>query len=402
MEQVIRREGWAKGIDNKSNTRDMPEGSVRDSVNFDPLTSGTLALRSDAVQKVAGTNIRGALAAGHHILLADGDTLKVFDTKTGATTALATIDSSGLFAGAELNGELFFCTTTQCLRYSPEKGLRRWGVPTVTTQPMPTVTDGGLAAGTYQLAMTWFDTATGEEGGTTLALSIMINDGQGLSVTLPAMTGYTPRLYVSHANGSTLYLQAAGDGTYLISSVDVGTARLQTMHYTHPTPFTYAAQHNSTIAFAHDRVMWLTDPMHPHLVSPSRSFFQFADDVGMVLSVNTGLYVSADKTWYISDVSSDSPAAREVFPFPAVPGSGAMTPDGRAGWMTPYGVCIGGEGGQVRLLSDDRFAPQLADKGSSGIVQWNGNQLFVTTMPGDRVNNGFVAQDYFEGEVIIP
>lgn len=402
MEQIIRREGWAKGIDNKSNTRDMPEGSVRDSVNFDPLVSGSLALRTDAAKLLEGTSIRGALSAGHHILVADGGALKVFDTKTGVTTTLATIDPSGTFAGAQLNGELFFSTTTQCLRYSPEKGLRNWGVPTVTAQPMPTVTIGGLAAGTYQLAMTWFDTTTGEEGGTTQALSILVEDGQGLSVTLPAKTGYVPRLYVSHVNGSTLYLQAYGEGTYQISTIDVSSPRLQTMHYTHPTPFTLAAQHNSTIAFAHDRVLWMTDPMYPHLVMPSKSFFQFADTVGMVLSVNTGLYVSADKTWYISDVSSDSPAAREVFPFPAVPGSGAMTPDGRAGWMTQYGVCIGGEGGQVQLLSDDRFAPQLADKGSSGIVQRNGNQLFVTTMPGNRTTSGLIARDYFEGEVIIP
>lgn len=401
MVDPIRREGWAGGINNKAHWRDMPEETVRDSVNFDPLESGSFALRSGAVLMAAGVNIRGALAVGEEILIADGPALKVYDLRTASTTAVASIDAEGLFNGSVLNEELFFCTTSRCYRYRSGL-LRPWGVPTVNYQPVPTLTTGGLLPGVYQLAMTWTDSESGEEGGTGSPIMVAVAAGKAVSITLPTLAGYTASLYVSPPDSSTLYRQFTGSGVFTVSVVDDSTARLQTMHLTSPQPFAHSTQLNSVLVMASGRVLWTTEAMRPHLCRPMSNFIQFADDITMVIAANDGVYVSADKTWFISGIEGEEPTLEEVFPFPAVEGTAVALPDGSAAWMTPYGIALSKSEGLAELISRENFVPELADKGSSGIVQNNGNQLVVTTMPGDRKHNPLAASDYYEAEIVLP
>lgn len=393
------RQGWSKGINNKAHWRDMPEGTVRDSVNMDPLNSGSYALRSSYEQVYAGGEIRGGVAVGDIILMADGEDLVHFDTRTGVATALRTIAGSGWFTGDVLNSELFFCTANETLRFK-DGVLRRWGVQDVLNQPVPTLTSGALQPGTYQLAMTWFDGV--DEGGTSGAIQIDVVEGQGLAVDLPALEGHTPRLYVSAVNGSTLYLQAEGAGRHLVARVDDSAPRLETMYMRAPNPGAHITQHNGVLAVAAGKHLWITHPMRPHLYRPMRDFFQFSADIGFVLSADGGIYVSADKTYFISGVEGDEPTSQVVLPYPSVAGSAVGLPDGRAAWMTRYGVATSTGPGQVELISQDNFVPELADTGSSGIVERNGNQMVVTTMSGGRGPNPLAASDYYEAEIVTP
>lgn len=400
MSKFVQQAGWPKGINNKANWRDMPDGFVRDAVNLDPLESGSMALRPGFDKRYAGTSVRGALAVGTHVLLADGSTLAVHDTATNATMSLATIAGAGLFVGAVLNEELFFCTENETLRYKAGV-LRTWGVPTVTAQPVPTLVAGALLAGVYQLAMTWVD-AYGDEGATTQAVNIAVGAGQALAVTLPAMTGYTPRLYISAVNGSTLYLQAEGAGAYKANAVDDSTSRLETMHHRAPTPGSAVVSHNGVIATADGSTLWVTNPMRPHLVDRATRFFQFPAPVNMVASASGGLYVGADKVYFIAGVETAEPEQTTVSEYPAVSGTAALLPDGRVVWMTAYGIAASGPRGTAELLSAANFVPELALSGGSGIVQNNGNQTVVTTMRGGKGPNPLAASDYYEAEIITP
>ena len=400
MSKFVQQAGWSKGINNKANWRDMPDGFVRDTVNLDPLESGSMALRPGFDRRYVGANVRGASAVGNHILLADGTTLSVHDTTINTTMSLATIAGAGLFAGAVLNDELFFCTENETLRY---KGgvLRPWGIPTVTTQPVPSLTAGALLPGVYQMAMTLVD-AYGDEGATTQAVNIAVGVGQAVAVTLPARAGYTPRLYVSAVNGSTLYLQADGAGAHKVNTVDDSTARLETMHHRGPTPCATIVSHNGVIAMADGPVLWLTNPMRPHLLDRATRFFQFSAPINMVASAEGGLYVGADKVYFISGVETSEPEQTTATEFPAVAGTAATLPDGRAVWMTAYGIAVSAPRGEAELLSAANFVPELALSGGSGIVQNNGNQTIVTTMRGGKGPNPLAASDYYEAEIITP
>lgn len=396
----MQQAGWAKGINNKANWRDLPDGFVRDTVNLDPLESGSMALRPGFDKRYAGANVRGALSVGNHVLLADGTTLAIHDTTTNSTMSLATIAGGGLFVGAVLNEELFFCTENETLRYKAGV-LRPWGVPTVTAQPVPSITSGALLHGVYQMAMTLVD-AYGDEGATTQAVNIAVGVGQALSVTLPPRAGYTPRLYVSAADGSTLYLQAEGAGAYKVNSVDDSTSRLETVHHRAPTPGSAVVSHNGVIATADGTAVWVTNPMRPHLVDRATRFFQFPAPVNMVASAGGGLYIGADKVYFIAGVETAEPEQTTVSEYPAVAGTAATLPDGRAVWMTAYGIAVSAPRGTAELVSGANFVPELALSGGSGIVQNNGNQTVVTTMRGGKGPNPLAASDYYEAEIITP
>jgi len=404
MSEFIQRENWAKGINNRDNSLDVAGGFVRDSVNVDHLSSGVVALRSGFQSVYTGTNVRGALGVGDYVLVADGEDLVAFNAASDSATVVGAIAGAGLFAGDVLNGELFFATENQCLRFK-QGVLRRWGVPTVTAQPVPSLTTGGLMPGTYQVAMTWMNDF-GEEGGTRGGVSITVAEGQAIEVTLPAMTGYTPRLYVSAVNGATFYLQDTGAGNKRVNSVRDDLERLETMHLREPVPSAQIVTQGSMMLMVDGSVLWNTMPMAPHLRQPMRGFAQFAEPIGFVGSVDDGAFVSADRTFFLRGVESDEPQLVEVQPTAGVPGTLTKVPttDGksssRVAWMTKDGLAIGSTGGAVELVSQANFAPQLAATGSSGIVVHNGNQQAVTVMRGGKGSNPLAASDSYEAEIV--
>lgn len=379
----------------------MPQGTVRDSVNLDPLPGGLYGLRAGYSLQVPGTDIRGALAVGSHILIADGAQLKVFDADTNTTTMLAGIAGTGRFAGDVWNEELFFCTENANYRYKAGV-LRDWGVTTVSSQPVPTLVAGGLLAGEYQCAVTFVD-AFGDEGGTNNPLVVTVPQGSGLQFTLPIPpTGGKVRLYVGNVQGGTLYLQYEGLGPYLCSTVVDDTARLETALLRAPVPADFICEHKGVIGLADGNTLWLTSPLRPHLRSAATRYFQFAAPIDCLISADGGLFVAADKTYFISAVETEQPVQADVFPFGAVRGSMTRAPDGSAAWMTQYGLARSNGQGKATLLSAERFVPELASKGRSGILERNGNQLVVTTMQRAKGENPLSASDYYEAEIVTP
>lgn len=401
MTEFVRRDGWPEGIDNRANWKDVPLNRVRDAVNVDALASGSMALRGGFDKVADGTEIRGAVACGDYIVMADGTDLKAYNTRTSTLQTIASIAGAGRFAGDVLNGELFFCTENQTLRFK-DGVVRAWGVPTPVSQPVPEVVAGGLLPGTYQCAITYMD-AAGEEGGTPMALTITVAEGKGLrfTITLPA-GAVKARLYISSVNGSELYLQYEGTGTYTANVVRDDTARLDTMFARGPVCGDFIAKHNACLCIAQGSILWLTLPMRPHLRNVAHRFFQYPAPIDAIVSVETGLYVLADKTYFITGVETAQPQQAVVFDFGGVYGSHTTTPDGDAIWMTQYGVAKGDGNGAVTLLSQARFVPELANRGGSGIVERNGNQMVVTTTRGPQSRNSLAASDYYETEVITP
>jgi hypothetical protein len=397
----VLRGPWPAGINNKANEKAVPEGAVRDSVNYDPAADGVLRARTGYQKVMSGTSIRGALAVGSHILIADGTMLVDFNADTNSYTALKTIAGSGRFAGAVLNDELFFCTENESLRYKAG-ALRRWGVPTVTNQLVPSIGSGALLAGTYQCAATFVD-AYGDEGGTTNAIIITVPEGSSLS--FPALTppdGGRVRLYVSAVNGGTLYLQYDGAGPYVCSSVVDAGARLDTQFMHEPTPGDRIAAHNGVLLTADDSVLHMTMPLRPHLRSAIKGWFQFPAPVDLVISGDGGLFVSSDKTYFLTDIEGRAPVSRKVFDFGAVRGSETKGLRNEVMWMTRYGLAKTDGTGNAILTSEANFVPELATSANSTLLESNGSQLVVTTMQAVKGQNPLAASDTYDMEIVYP
>jgi hypothetical protein len=396
----VLRGPWPGGINNRANEFALPAGTVRDALNVDPGPNGVFMMRAGYTKQVSGSALRGILSVQSYVLMADGATLRLFDAQTDSTSSLKAIASYGRFAGAVFNQELFFCTEDECLRFQGGI-LRTWGVPFVSSQPVPAITDGGLLAGEYQCSVTFVD-AHGDEGGTTLPIVVTVPSNAGLSFTLPTPPdGGKVRLYIAPAQGSELYLQFEGVGNFLCSTVNTDTQRLETEGLRAPVPGDYICEAGGVICIADGKTLWLTEPLRPHLRNQARRFFQYPAQIDGIVAADNGLFVLADKTYFVSGIETDEPQQLDILPYGGVRGSMVKTVDNFAAWMTGYGLAKSDGLGKAALISAANFLPGLASHGSSGIIERNGSQLVVTTMRSASEVNPLRANDYSEAEIEI-
>lgn len=397
---------FSRGANNRFSNDRLPGGFFREAVNLNPLNGGRVALRAGYQQRYSGTAVRGLLALGERLLIADGAALVEFDLSTNASGTLRTIDAAGVFAGCVHNNELFFCAGGESLRYTPAQGVRMWGVPTVTAQPPVTADAGGaLQAGAYKFAAT-FLSAAGEEGGTVRSNVVLVDAAQKLEFDLPAPpAGGRVRLYMGFVNSTELYLQGdrASAGTLEVTSVVDDTPTLETQFAQPPIGGAgLVASHRGVILAATNNTLWITHPLRPYLVYPARGFFQYAAPISVVQPVDGGVYVVADKTYWLTDVETTQPAQRELHPGGAAHGSGVKLPDGSACWFGPDGLVVGSPTGQLEFKTRDNYVPMIASQAASGVVERDGNQMVVTTMRGLPKSNPLTIGDYVDAEIVYP
>lgn len=397
-----KRSNWSRGANNIASKDRLPEAFVRHAVNLDPLPGGRLALRAGYEQVYVGGAVRGVLALGNNLLIADGTELVEVNSDTGASRVLRTIAGAGSFSGAVLNEVLYLSTANECLEYDG-LNVRVWGVADVLNQPaIAATTPGGLIAGYYQVAMTFTD-ADGREGGTDRPSVIAVTEGGAITVTVASIpAGHTANIYVGSVNGETLYLQGTlpAPGAFNVGIVDDSTARCSTILTRAPSPGQIVVAHNSVLVVATNNVATFTLPMRPHLVNRVRGFVQYGADIGAMVSA-AALFISADKCYALTNVETDGITQSVVLEFPAYSGTAVQLPDGRGAWMTRYGQAIT-DGNSAKLVNRETFAPVNAAAGASGVLDHNGNQLVVTTLRGNDRPNPLAASDFFIGEILNP
>jgi hypothetical protein len=158
----------------------------------------------------------------------------------------------------------------------------------------------------------------------------------------------------------------------------------------------------SILLIADGNTLWHTVAMSPHLIDMSKNFFQYPSAISVVLQVDGGVFVCADKTYFLQAPETGDVVQSKKLEYGAVPGTGSILPDGRACWMTQYGLAVGALDGSVTLLSQNNFVPEIAQYGASGVIDHNGNQMVVTTMRGQKGPNPLGASDYYEAEIVTP
>lgn len=395
-------EGWVNGANNIAPSDRLPQGFVRSALNVDVTPGGKFMIRSGFELNVQGTNVHGMLSLNDKLLIADGTDLIEFDTNTNTTRVLRQIAGAGPMVGAVFAGRLFFCTANECLEYDGSV-VRRWGVEDVLNQPQVSViSNGSLLEGYYQIAATFSD-ADGREGGTDKPLIIFAGAGKAFEVAIPAPpAGGKTNLYVSSVEGTTLYRQADFEAatTFVVGSVRDDTSRLNTIMLRAPTPADHVLAHNGMILMAQGKVITCTSPMRPHLVDRTRRFFQFPAPVNAMLSADL-VFVSADRSYALAEIETDSPRQVIVLEFPAITGTAVELPDGRGAWMTQYGQAIT-NGATLELVNRPNYTVGDRDSGNAGVVENNGNQMIVTNTRGGKGPGGLAAVDYFFGEILNP
>ena len=258
------------------------------------------------------------------------------------------------------------------------------------------VIDGALPAGIYKVAVTAFG-VDGEESG---AEPMIVRLGEGKALRVLSSDPRSVRVYVSPANASTLYSQGPLiGGAMAIAKVDDQSATLTTIGLVPMPACSILAAYHSVLVGASGRCVVFTSPMYPHLMDPVAGFFQYPEPPTVIAPTEGGVYVVADKTYFITGLDTSAPSQVAVLDLQAVPGS-ARLPDGRVAWFTRYGLAIGNAAGEVSLPNRQTYAPDLASAGAVGVLENNGIPMVVTTMHGTPSPNNLAVGDFAELEIL--
>lgn len=391
--KMSRSDNWALGANNIDPVDRLPDGHVRQLINLNPTSGGQLALRTGYKQVLDASNMRLAVALSGRVIFVDGAQLSCYDIGSNSAQALASLTVGGDLAGVAFNGQVYICGLQTSVRTDGE-AVKPWSIPTPSFRVE--IIGGKLPEGVYKVAVT-AQGDDGEESGADPAI-VRLDGKQAMRVV--SEDARLLKLYASVANGATLYNQGPlVGGAMAISQVDDYREPLTTAGLVAMPTCTQLAAYHGVILGIYDRAVVFSTPLCPHLMDPISGYFQYSEAPCLIAPTDGGVYVVADKTYFITDLESDTPVQRVVLDVDAVAGSAVLLPDGRAAWFTRYGQAIGNAAGEVSLPNRKTYAPDMAAQGAAGVVDCHGQPLIVTTMRGLAQPNNMATGDFASLEI---
>lgn len=134
-----------------------------------------------------------------------------------------------------------------------------------------------------------------------------------------------------------------------------------------------------------------------------RNFMPFPAAITAVFSTGSGIYVSADQTYFLAgDVQSA--AANPVHPSIILKGSVSAAPLSESFvWLSTRGVMTGSVGGEVGFLSNKHVDTGFLKPTQTGATLFrnaNGVRQVIAILHGDRLETGIQNKDFMDMEVI--
>ena len=251
------------------------------------------------------------------------------------------------------------------------------GLPTPAA-PSCTGVAGTLFAGTYKVAVSYYNSVTGEEGGLSPATFHELAADGGLRVTLPtASTGATHvNVYVSTINGEAVFFA----GTYAVGTATVDYASQPTAgregneRFEAPLPAGRLFMSNNRLCSIVGSMVYVGLPYRHGYYLPASGYIPFPADVSIAIENQGGTYIAADKTyWLPGDLGNVEGPLRDVLPYGAVPGTEFKHPtDSTVGWFGADGFVLAGIDGSVKAVMSDNIDLTAPDTGCSTVRATNG------------------------------
>ena len=382
------------GINNVSPETNLPEGSLVSAINVDLDKEGNVRSRKGYTPLYSGSKIHSLFER----YFVEGTDLKQLDSFDLPVTITTNLKPDNFLAWVTINGEVIYSDGT------PPKILPDilYGVPTPAGQPELSETSGGLDAGTYQVAIVYQDHSTGQISGTKLASVISVGNNSGITLSnIPQFDGYNIVVYCSTQNGEALYqniILPGGTTSHIIYNSRKHTRTLDTQ-FMEPLPGGHILRHfNGRLYCARDNVLWYSRAMRYGLHKPEEDFYQFAAKITVVQPVTDGLYVVADKTYFIQGNEPKTATLIVVSDDTGIEGTGISTDGSAFGleasvmvayWFSNKGAVLSLPNGKLQQLTEDRLALNAMRHGVSMLKEQNGIRQIITNMSDTGMSNGF-------------
>lgn len=373
---------------------------VRNAVNVDLTQAGTL-------QRREGTELKTALTGAHSLWAHDdgaycvaGTTLYAIDRHL-SPTAVKTDMVPGMrvsFA-AMPNGDVYWSSEVANGRIrNGVNGPAGVGVP----NPAPTVTaatGGALPAGKYQIAITAAPDGVEESGAT---WPVQVDVPEGGSITIADMPSGMKNIYMTTQNGDLLgYVLSTTATSYVLAVMLVGLGpQLQTLGMQPLPPGHIVAHFRGRRLVASGSTLVYSEPHAYGLYNPMRDYIPFPARITIVAPVEGGVYVVADKTYWLAGEDIDKARVVTLLPYGAVEGTtGTMDTSTDVWWFSDRGVVVGDTQGQVKNIQEETVAVESAQAGATLYREQDGQRRLVTSLLGTDASTG-AANSFMDAEII--
>lgn len=366
---------------------------LRDAVNVDVDNAGRVRRRAAASLVHSMINADSlfmvSTAAGY---VRRGTAIYAITLPTYTETLFKVLAADAKLSWVEFNGSLYYSNGTDSGRI--ENGVAYpWALNTPNA-PACSVIAGALHPGSYQVAVSYCNTVTGEEGGISASSSPSLSAAGGLRVTLPSATpGATHiNVYLSTVNGSIPMLI----GSYAVGTASVDIAaeptRLRESHGRFEQPLPAGAQifmANGRLCSVSGKRINIGEPARPGYyipidgrqrtegAAPDYGFITFPENVDLVVPTQFGVYVAwgSITQFFAGTDFSSAEMVKDVLPYSAVPGTAFAVPhkdNPLVGWFGAHGIVLGDPQGQAKDMMIDSIDLTPPASGASTVLQTDG------------------------------
>jgi hypothetical protein len=405
---------FALGVNNRRDPDklDTEEGRfLHSAVNVDLDAQGKMRRRAGrALMRAATSKVHSAWSDGADAFFMDGGTLYRLGgtldlpTYTPLLTGLPVLPMS--FARA---GTIIMASNGAELYRIDGNSARAAGAPNLAAQPVVAAgapDSGAMPAARYQVAVAYAN-ADGEVGPASQPQQVEVPANGSIVLTaLPATfaDGATElRIYLAGANDSVL-LRAetllSGTPTHSIAVLPLlAGERCQTLRLARMPPGGIVRWCNGRLYVASGSTVFYSEPFAPALHNPARGFIAFPAPVDVMEATDAGVFIAADKTYWLGGDPSAAPLA-ERLPYGGVPGSGSVLRDRNAVfWMSARGIVIGNADGTVNNVQEANVAVQHAQAAATAYRERDGIKQMLSSMFGADTNR-LTAQSWMDAEVV--
>lgn len=350
---------------------------VAQAKNVDITRSGQFIGRAGYRRVVAGSDMHSLwVSATASTFVASGKQLCALNVSTGTLQPLGMdVPSIARLAFADLaDGDIAVTDGRALLRIQPDNSLRSVLAAAPTPQPVAQLTPGSRH---FLYCFAYVD-ARGVVG---LCTPVRHGVGEVLSFDVPTPpAGLLTQIYVSHPGGEGMYLLAESAGGIVTAGEQRIGGQCPTLHL-QALPAGDALQlHGGRLYVVRGSVIYFSEPYQFGAMAPT-NFLQFPAPVTVLAAMPTGLFVVADKTYWMLGTDPAMASMEVVSEHTGVARSLARLSNGRAVWGSSQGTVVGNKDGEVVSLTDAVVPPDSVLPGTTGAtlpVERNGVDQIIS------------------------
>lgn len=144
-------------------------------------------------------------------------------------------------------------------------------------------------------------------------------------------------------------------------------------------PGSNLAYHNARLLVAVGSALIYSEPFTPHLRDAARGFELFPAPITCVAAVEAGVFVVADKTYFIAG-GFPAQTVRAVLPYGGPSQQAGYRPDGGAHWMSTRGIVACSKDGEITNLQDKHIAIEVSGAAATLMREADGTRAIVAAL----------------------